>query len=556
MAKVAMIGAGSLVFCKTLMNDMLATPALSGSEYCLMALTHKRLDKMQAFVKRMVEDNGVKATVTSTTDLRQALHGADYVVVMIQVGGMEAFGHDYLIPLKYGVDQCIGDTAGPGGVFRALRHIPALMEIAKAMRELCPNALLINYANPMAMCCWALGTVPGLQLRRPLPRRPDDDGPHRRLRRREEGGYRFPRRRHQPHGVVPAARKGRQATSTRGSAQNFEKPEYYINEKVRGEVMRHFGYFMTESTGHLSEYLPYFRKNKKALEAYCDQPDFGGATGAYYKYGVALAEKFDKMDPLSIESTKLGPRSAEYCSHIIEAARDRATSSASTATSATTATSPTSPTAAASKSPSSSTAWACTRPSSATLPPQLAALNMTNVVMQGLAVQAALTGDPELAMQAVALDPLASAVLTLKEIRDMTAEMLAAEAQWLPQFRGKALKAVPAVAVPKGTVGVEVPLDPALAIANRFVRLAEVEAPGSPEARREKLLRAPASADNNTMRNARPHIGVSITDRPNRRPVCIWGHGLQCAVPLRPGRQGLSLWAFRDEALPRRSASA
>ncbi len=164
MAKIAMIGAGSLVFGKTLMSDFLATPALAGSEYRLMALTRTRLGKMQAFVKRMIKDNGVEAKVTATTDRREALRGADYVVVMIQAGGVAEFRQDYEIPLKYGVDQCIGDTIGPGGVFRALRHIPALLEIARDMRELCPNALLLNYANPMAMCCWALGRVRGLEF--------------------------------------------------------------------------------------------------------------------------------------------------------------------------------------------------------------------------------------------------------------------------------------------------------------------------------------------------------------------------------------------------------
>lgn len=161
MATIALIGAGSLVFGKTLMADFLSTPALAGSTYRLMAPSHKRLDRMHAFVSRMIADNGVAATVTATTDRRAALRGADYVVVMIQVGGVDVFETDYAIPLKYGVDQCIGDTLNPGGIFRALRHIPALLDIARDMQELCPQALLFNYANPMAMCCWALGRVPG-----------------------------------------------------------------------------------------------------------------------------------------------------------------------------------------------------------------------------------------------------------------------------------------------------------------------------------------------------------------------------------------------------------
>jgi alpha-galactosidase len=362
MAKIAMIGAGSLVFSKTLMNDFLATPALAGSEYRLMALTHKRLDKMKSFVERMIADNGVKAKVVATTDRREALRGADYVVVMIQVGGVEGFKYDYEIPMKYGVDNCIGDTLGPGGIFRAQRHIPALLEIAGEMRELCPNAILFNYANPMAMCCWALGTIDGLQfigLCHGVQTTMDLIASYTGERKDEidfvAAGINhmawFLRLEHKGRDLYPLLKA------------NFEKPGYYANEKVRGEVMRHFGYFMTESTGHLSEYLPYFRKNKKALELYCDEPAFGGESGAYYKYCAMIDEKFQKLDPLSIESTKLGPRSAEYCSHIIEA-KETGIPSGSTATSATTAISRTCRTGLASKCRSTSTAWACTRPTS------------------------------------------------------------------------------------------------------------------------------------------------------------------------------------------------
>ncbi len=261
MATVAMIGAGSLVFCKTLMSDFLATPALAGSEYRLMALTHTRLDTMKAFVERMIADNGVQATVTATTDRREALRDADYVVVMLQAGGVAEFRQDYEIPLKYGVDQCIADTMGPGGVFRALRHIPALLEIARDMQELCPNAILFNYANPMAMCCSALGRVPGLQfvgLCHGVQTTMDLIASYTGVRKSEidflAAGINhmawFLKLEHQGRDLYPVLK------------ENFEKPGYYVNEKVRGEVMRHFGYFMTESTGHLSEYLPYFRKQR------------------------------------------------------------------------------------------------------------------------------------------------------------------------------------------------------------------------------------------------------------------------------------------------------
>jgi alpha-galactosidase len=471
MAKVAMIGAGSLVFGKTLMSDFLATPALEGSEYRLMATTHKRLDKMAAFVKRMIRDNGIKATVTATTDRREALKDADYVVVMIQSGGVDEFAIDYKIPMKYGVDNCIADTMGPGGIFRALRHIPALLEIANDMRALCPNAVLFNYANPMAMCCWALGRVPGLKfvgLCHGVQTTMDLIASYVGCKK-EEIDFVAAGINHMAW-FLSLQKDGKDLYPL--LKQNFEKPGYYVNEKVRAEVMRHFGYFMTESTGHLSEYLPYFRKNRKALDLYCDEPAFGGESGAYYKYCEMLAKKFVKTDPLSIESTVLGPRSAEYCSHIIEALETgvpfRLNGNIRNDGYITNL-----PHGCCVEVPIYVDRLGLHPTVVGELPPQCAALNMTNILVQGLTVEASFRGDVEMVMQAVALDPLTAAVLTLKEIREMTAEMLEAQRKHLPQFEGKKLREVRAVRVPKNVRRQEVPLDPALAIANRFMKLAD-----------------------------------------------------------------------------------
>lgn len=471
MAKIAMIGAGSLVFCKTLMSDFLSTPALNGSEYRLMALTHKRLDKMHDFVSRMIKDNDVDATVTATTDRREALKGADYVVVMIQAGGVTEFAQDYEIPMKYGIDQCIGDTMGPGGVFRALRHIPTLLDIAKDMQELCPNAILFNYANPMAMCCWALGKVPGLQyvgLCHGVQTTIDLIASYVDTKKEDidfvAAGINhmawFLKLEAQGKDLYPLLKS------------NFEKPGYYVNEKVRGEVMRHFGYFMTESTGHLSEYLPYFRKNKKALDLYCDEPAFGGETGAYYKYCKMLDDKFKTIEPLSIESTRLGTRSAEYCSHIIEAKETgnifRFNGNIRNDGYITNL-----PHGCCVEVPIYVDRMGMHPTVIGNLPTPCAALNMTNVLVQGLTVEASFSGDPELVKQAIALDPLTASVLTLAEIRTMVAEMMEAEGRYLPQFKGRKLRAVPAIKIPANVKRQDVPADPALAIANRFGKLAQ-----------------------------------------------------------------------------------
>jgi alpha-galactosidase len=159
MPKIAMIGAGSLIFCKTLSVDILATEALRGSETCLMNRTEPKLRRMESFLKRVVAENNLPAKITATTDRRAALKNADYVIIMIQVGGLEAFKVDYEVPLKYGVDQRIGDSLGPGGIFRGLRTIPVLADIVRDMEELCPDAVILNYANPMAANCLALGKI-------------------------------------------------------------------------------------------------------------------------------------------------------------------------------------------------------------------------------------------------------------------------------------------------------------------------------------------------------------------------------------------------------------
>jgi alpha-galactosidase len=372
--------------------------------------------------------------------------------------------------MTYGVDQCIGDTLGPGGVFRAARHIGALMEIAGDMRELCPNALLLNYANPMAICCWALGTVPGLQfvglchgvqttmdLIASYTGKPKEEIDFISAGINHMGW--FIRLEHKGQDLYPILKA------------NFEKPEYYVNEKVRGEVLRHFGYFMTESTGHLSEYLPYFRKNQKALDTYCDEPSFGGETGAYYKYCADLAKKFSVIDPLSIDSTELQPRSAEYASHILEAHETgvpfRLSANVRNDGYITNL-----PTGCCVEVPAYVDRLGLHPTLVGNLPAQCAALNMTNINVQGLAAKAGLEGDTEALVQAVALDPLTASVLTLRDIRDMVSEMLEAQRQWLPQFAGRSVRATPAIDIPVSVAPVDVPLDPALAIAHRFGKLA------------------------------------------------------------------------------------
>lgn len=470
MRKIAIIGAGSIVFCKTLMLDIMATPSLEDTQFALMAPSTAKTSQVEAFALRVIRENGLKAGVYVTTDRRDALKGADFVITAFQVGGVPAFEMDYKIPLKHGVDQCIGDSMGPGGIFRALRSIPVILDVARDIEELCPDAIVLNYVNPMAMVCWALGETKikftglchGVQTTLDLlagyagvPKEEIDYV----CAGINHMGW-FTALKHKGVDLYPGLR------------EKFEQPAYYANEKVRGEVFRHFGYFMTESTGHLSEYVPWFRKNRKALDLYCDEPSFGGETGAYYKWCSFVADKYRERDILADEPAALPKRSVEYCSYILEALEtgkvfkfngnvrnDGMISNL--------------PADCCAEGPVYADRTGLHRTLVGEIPPQCAALNMTNINVQRLAVLAAKTGDPETVVQACALDPLTGAALTLKEVRDMVGELLEAERQWLPQFEGKALRPAPVITVPEGIKRAEAPIDPALAIFARFGELAK-----------------------------------------------------------------------------------
>lgn len=470
--KIAMIGAGSVVFCKMLMSDIMATPSLNGAEFALMSRTWPKLEKMEEFGKQMLKDNGVRGKVWATLDRREAIKDADFVVVMIQVGGVDAFGIDYKVPLKYGVDQCVGDSMGPGGIFRALRTIPVLVDIARDMEELAsPGAILLQYSNPMAMNCFALGkrsTVSFVGLCHGIQTTLQEIATWLGIPK-EEISYTCGGTNHM-NWFLSLEHKGEDLyPKLRGV---MERPAFYKAEKVRTEVFRHFGYFMTETTGHLSEYVPWFRKNKEAMGLYCDEPGFGGETGAYYSWCKTVADKYAKRNMLDFESTKAEDRSIEYCSYIMEAVvtgkpfrfmgnvrNDGYIKNL--------------PEGSCVEVPTFADDTGLHPSTIGRLPPQCAVLNMTQINVHTLTAEAALGGDTEHIVHAVAMDPLTGAVCTLKQIREMAAEMLEAQRQWLPQFKGKKIVQRPTISIPKGTEAVKAPPDPAQAILKHFIKLAE-----------------------------------------------------------------------------------
>lgn len=467
--KVAIIGAGSVIFCKTLILDILATPGLENTEVALMDLVTTRATQVENFINQIIQKNGLKASIYVTTDRVDAIKNAKFIITTFQVGGVSAFELDYKIPLKYGVDQCIGDSMGPGGLFRGLRSIPVLTDIAEDVKKYAAEgAIILNYVNPMAMNCWALGTTGvqfvglchGVQTTLDLisgyveiPKEQIDF-----LCAGINHMAWFLEIKHKGKDLYPILK------------ERFEKPEYYVNEKVRGEVMRQFGYFMTESTGHLSEYLPWFRSSERALQLYCDEPAFGGESGAYYKWCAHVAGKYAEELALGEESLAMPKRSVEYGSYIIEAMETgkvfklngniRNNGMISNL-----------PDECCGEGPIYVDALGLHPAKVGDLPPQCAALNMTNINVQGLGARAGLDSDPELIVAAAALDPLTSTRCTLNEVREMCIEMLEAQRKWLPRFNGKTIKKTPVISIPKDVKRANVPVDPALAIMARFGEL-------------------------------------------------------------------------------------
>ena len=469
MAKIVLVGAGGFTFSTTLLNDFFNVEALQGSTYVLFGPTMRKLERVEAYANKIISNNDIKAHVYSTTDTRDALKDADYVLMIFQVGGMEAYGIDYNIPLKYGVDQCIGQCVAPGGVFRALRTLPPIVDYLKTMEEVCPDAYVLNYVNPMAAISIGMGKSSNIKfvglchgVQTTLSLLAGWAGVPKEEVEFTAAGINhmawFLKLMHNGRELYPIIR------------EKIEKPEYYIDEKVRCEMMRHCGYFMTESSGHLSEYLPWFRSSEKALKLYCDRPGFSGESGTWLKTSKKILKHFDKADILSLESGKLESRSNEYCSYIIESLEtDKIFKFNGNVINRGYITNL--PDGCCVEVPCYVDKSGIHPTGIGGLPMQLAALNQSNVTVQLLAAEAALTGDPELAFAALANDPLTSSVLTLQETRDMAGEMFEASMKWLPQFKGKKLQPLGDVNIPEGTVPAPTPTDPAMAIAKRFGKL-------------------------------------------------------------------------------------
>ncbi|ACI18714.1 alpha-glucosidase/alpha-galactosidase [Dictyoglomus thermophilum] len=428
MPKIAFIGAGSVVFAKRLIMDILSYPELSDAEIALMDINKERLELIYELTKKIIEKLNSPAKVIATLDRREALDGANYVINMIQVGGLEMFEKDVEIPRKYGIDQTVGDTIGPGGVFRGLRTIPVLLDIARDMEELCPDALFINYSNPMAINCWALnkatkiknvglchsvqGTAMQLASYIGVPY--------------EEVYYWVAGINHMAW-FLEFKRNGEDLYPRLWQA--MENPEIYKKDAVRFEIMKYFGYFVTESTHHMSEYVPYFRKNPERIkELIPERWDYLEiCKNGWQPHYERIKKEIKGEEPIIIE------RSHEYASSIIYSMETnnpcRINGNVNNDNLITNL-----PKDCCVEVPCLVDKSGIHPCFVGDLPPQLAALNRTNINVQELAVLGALEKDPNKIYQAIMLDPLTSAILELREVKKMVDEMLEAEKEWIKIF--------------------------------------------------------------------------------------------------------------------------
>ena len=322
MTKITFIGAGSLGFTRGLVRDVLTFPLLTDSTICLMDINAERLDFARKSVQRIVDMGHYPAKVEATLDRIEALKGADFVLCTILVGETEIWRYDIEIPKKYGIDTNVGDTRGPSGIFRALRTIPVMVSIIKDMERYCPNAIMLNYTNPMAMLCRAMqreSFIPVTGLCHSV------QGTAEMLAKwigapMSEITYTCAGINHQAwylkynwngEDAYPLIRKA------------MEKPEIYTEEQVRNEMFLNLDYYVTESSGHNSEYNWWFRKRPDLIKKYCthgtgwNPGEYAYILKEYQKTEQTWKEEavkwFAKETPISLE------RGHEYAAHIINA---------------------------------------------------------------------------------------------------------------------------------------------------------------------------------------------------------------------------------------------
>lgn len=442
--KVTFIGAGSLTFTRRLLSDILSVPEFKDTEIAFTDISRQNLDMVTEVCQQDIISNGLDIKIYSTLNRREALKNAKYVINCVRIGGLEAFETDIEIPLRYGIDQCVGDTICTGGIMYGQRGISAILEFCKDIREVClPDVLMLNYANPNAMMTWAaikygkvrtLGLCHGVQ------------GGHAQIADalgipQNELDFICAGINHQTW-YIQLKHKGVNVNDR--VLEAFEKHERYSKtEKVRIDMLKRFGYYSTESNGHLSEYVAWYRKRPDEIEKWIDMGVWiDGETGGYLRVCKESRNWFDTEFPkiLAEPPTVYGKRSNEHGSFIMEGLETGRcyrghfnvmnngciTNLADESIV---------------EVPCYVDGNGISVPQVGELPLGAAAVCSQSIWVQRLAVEAAVCADIQLLRQSLMMDPLTGAVCNTKEIVQMADEMLIACAEWLPLWKKEIEKA-------------------------------------------------------------------------------------------------------------------
>ena len=437
MKKFTFIGAGSLGFTRDLVRDILTFDAFDDCEIMLMDINEKRLEYSRRGCQKIVDAGHHKAVVKATTDRKEALKDADGVLITILQGGVEVWKHDVLIPEKYGIDICVGDTRGPSGIFRFLRTAPVMLDIIRDCEKLCPNAIILNYTNPMAMLVSYLQTQTKMKVTGLCH---SVQGTAEMLAgwlglKKEELKYQCAGINHQAF-YLKLEHDGKDMYPALFEA--IKREEVANEEPVRIEMFKYLKYFPTESSGHNSEYNPWFRKRKDLIEKYCTHGT-GWNPGAH---AYILKEYTDREDTWEKEYTDWLngdeielDRGEEYASCIFNAIFGDHTPFPFNANLRNEGYITNIDHGACVEVPVIADEKGINVVGPITLPQHLSAFVGHSAKVEELAVRAAIEGDPNLVFEACLLDPLTASVCSMEEIHNMVQEMLDQNAAYLTYFK-------------------------------------------------------------------------------------------------------------------------
>ena len=434
--KISFIGAGSVQFTTAVVHDITTYSALDAAEICLMDIDAYRLKKITECVERIKKEMNSNIRIIATTDREAALTGADAVICTVFNGDVDIWQHEILIPKKYGVDINVGDTRSVSGIFRALRNIPLLIDICRDIERICPDAIMLNYTNPMSMLCKAMQTYTKVDVTGLCH---SVQGTSKMLS--EWAGVSvndvkytcvginhmafFTEFTHNDEDLYPLLR------------QRIDDPVYYNKEKVRNEIFKTFGYYVTESSGHNSEYTAWFRKRPDLILKYCNEKGANWNPGEY-AFSLKLRsdpERFDKLVDEFMKKELTKERGHEYAANIINARLGDHTPFRFNANILNRGSVENLPYDSCVEIPVVADENGYTRAYQGKLPTAAATLVAYTSSIENLVVEAWENKSKQMVYQAVSLDPLCSAVLSLEEIKNMCDELFEVNREYLVDYR-------------------------------------------------------------------------------------------------------------------------